>query len=174
MSDHSLDSLVAEHYRFVWRILRGLGLSAPDAEDTAQQVFMIAARKIDSIAPGKARSFLYGTTLRTARNARRSLQRRREVPDEQLDASESMAESPERTAELARARELASELLAELPEKLRRVLLLAEVEQLEIAEIAALEGVPVGTAASRLRLGREQFRKLLSRARDKNPFVGSA
>jgi RNA polymerase sigma-70 factor (ECF subfamily) len=170
MSAQSLESLVTEHYRFVWRVLRGLGLSAPDAEDTAQQVFMIAARKIDAIAPEKARSFLYGTTLHTARNVRRHLQRRREVLDEDLDEASVDAQSPERAAELTRARAFAVELFGQLPEKLRRVLVLSEIEQLEVAAIAALEAVPVGTAASRLRLAREQFRKLLERERHRNPF----
>ena len=51
------------------------------------------------------------------------------------------------------------------------MLVLAEIEQLEVPEIAALEGLPVGTAASRLRVAREQFRVLLEAARDRNPFV---
>jgi RNA polymerase sigma-70 factor, ECF subfamily len=57
-----------------------------------------------------------------------------------------------------------------LPEKARRVLVLAEMEQLEVPEIAVLEGIPVGTAASRLRVARQQFRALLEAARDRNPF----
>jgi len=60
--------------------------------------------------------------------------------------------------------------LDRLPEKHRRVIVLAEIEQLEVPEIAALEGVPVGTAASRLRVAREKFRTLLSAMREQNPF----
>ena len=48
--------------------------------------------------------------------------------------------------------------------------LLAEMEQLEVPEIAVLEGIPVGTAASRLRAARQQFRVLLEAERDRNPF----
>ena len=168
----SIESLVLLHHGFVWRVLRGLGLSRADADDAAQQVFMIAARKLHSIAPESARSFVYGSALRVANNARRGLQRRREVASEEAsDIEESESLGPEHKAELLEARELLAELLAELPEKFRRVLILAEFEQLEVSEIATLEGLPVGTAASRLRFARQHFRALLEAARDRNPFT---
>src|SRR4051812_39414702 len=85
----SIDSLVAQHYGFIWRVLRGLGLSRTDAEDAAQQVFMIAARKLEIIDPDRTRSFVYGAALRVANNARRGLRRRREVlSDETSDEPE--------------------------------------------------------------------------------------
>jgi len=168
----SIDSLVAQHYGFIWRVLRGLGLSRADAEDATQQVFMIAARKLDAIAPDRARSFVYGAALRVANNARRGLRRRREVPDDEvLNEPEPEARSPEKMAELVRARQLLARVLDQLSEKHRRVLVLAELEQLEVPEIAALESIPVGTAASRLRVAREKFRATLLAMRDQNPFV---
>ena len=167
----TIDSLVAQHYGFIWRILRGLGLSPSDAEDAAQQVFMIAARKLDDIDEARARSFVYGTALRVANNARRSLRRRREVlDDEPRDEPEPESRGPEKMAQLVQARELLSRVLKQLPEAQRRLIVLADIEQLEVPEIAALEGVPVGTAASRLRVARERFRSLLSAVRDQSPF----
>jgi RNA polymerase sigma-70 factor (ECF subfamily) len=167
----TIEALVSAHYGFVWRVLRGFGLSRTDAQDATQQVFMIAARKLDSIDPSRARSFVYGAALRVANNARRSLRRRREVPDgDTLDPIEPEERGPQAQSELGRARRLLAEILTQLPEKQRRVLVLAEIEQLEVPEIAALEGVPVGTAASRLRVARQQFRTLLEAARDRNPF----
>jgi RNA polymerase sigma-70 factor (ECF subfamily) len=162
---------VAHHYGFIWRVLRGLGLSRADAEDATQQVFMIAARKLELIVPDHARSFLYGAALRVANNARRGLRRRREVlADETSDEPEPESRSPEKMAQLVQARHLLARVLEQLPEKHRRVIVLAEIEQLEVPEIAALEGVPVGTAASRLRVAREKFRALLGDMRDQNPF----
>jgi RNA polymerase sigma-70 factor, ECF subfamily len=167
----SIDSLVAQHYSFIWRVLRGLGLSRADAEDATQQVFMIAARKLDLIAPETARSFVYGAALRVANNTRRGLRRRREVlGDEGSDEPEPESRGPEKMAELVQARQLLARVLDQLPEKHRRVIVLAEIEQLEVPEIAALEGVPVGTAASRLRAAREKFRVLLATMGDQNPF----
>ncbi len=171
----SIDALVAQHYGFIWRVLRGLGLSRADAEDATQQVFMIAARKLDAIDPNRARSFVYGAALRVANNARRGLRRRREVLDgESFDEPEPESRSPEKMAELVRARQLLSRVLDHLAEKHRRMIVLAEIEQLEVPEIAALEGIPVGTAASRLRVAREKFRAALLAMRDQNPFGGES
>lgn len=169
----ALESLVAQQYSFVWRQLRGFGLSKVDAEDAAQQVFMIAARRLDSITPERTRSFLYGTSLRVANNVRRGLRRRREVSNDEAttDTVEAAEVGPEQSSERAAARTLLQELLAMLPDELRRVLVLAEVEQLEVPEIAALERIPVGTAASRLRRARQQFRELLEAAKHRNPFA---
>jgi RNA polymerase sigma-70 factor (ECF subfamily) len=168
VAEPSIQLLVSRHYGLVWRVLRGLGLSRDDAEDATQQVFLIASRKITSIEPERARSFLYGVALRVARNARRGIARRREVPEDASEARPAEEHGPERAAELNQARALLQEILMEMPEKLRRVLVLAEIEQLQIQEIAALEGIPDGTAASRLRLARERFKKSLSTR--KNPF----
>lgn len=170
--DLSIESLVADHYGFVWRVLRGFGLTPTDAEDATQQVFMIAARKLDSIDPSRARSFVYGAALRVANNARRGLRRRREVPDDEASSwLEPEERGPEALTELGQARTLLGDILNQLSEKHRRVLVLAEIEQLEVPEIATLEGVPIGTAASRLRVARAQFRVLLEAARDRNPFL---
>jgi RNA polymerase sigma-70 factor (ECF subfamily) len=74
---------------------------------------------------------------------------------------------------LAEAWRLLDALLAKLPDKLRRALVLAEIEGLEVAEIAELERIPVGTAASRLRRARERFRSALAKEHSRNPFGGS-
>lgn len=167
----TIESLVAEQHRFVWRVLRGFGLSPADADDAAQRVFMTAARKLSSIDPVRARAFVYGVALREANNARRGLRRRREVSaDSTLDEAEPESRGPEQRAQLVQAQALLLELLQKLPEPLRRVLILAELEQLEVPAIATLEQIPLGTAASRLRLARQRFRECLVAAGDRNPF----
>jgi RNA polymerase sigma-70 factor, ECF subfamily len=166
-----LGQLVGEHFEFVWRLLRRLGLSADESDDSAQQVFMTATRKLDQIVPGSERTFLYGIALRVSANARRTKRRRRERPDERLEAAPDESARPDERAELSRAWQLLDELLDQLPALLRRALVLAEIEQLEVAQIAALESIPVGTAASRLRRARAAFRDLLREADARNPFV---
>jgi len=169
-SESRARALFERHFDFIWRLLRRQGLAAPDADDAAQQVFMIAAQKLDAITEVSERSFLYGTALRVAANTRRGASRRREVAEEALDAREGDAALPDERAELMRAWALLDELLAELPAELARVLALAEIEQVEVPEIAALEGIPVGTAASRLRRARALFRELLAGVQHRNPF----
>jgi RNA polymerase sigma-70 factor, ECF subfamily len=156
-------ALVRAEIDFVWRQLRRLGLSRADADDATQQVFLVASRRRDELVPGKERSFLYGTALRVAANVRRSVQRRREVAPEERPEPPLDAPLPDEVLERRRARALLDELLEQLPAELSRVLVLAEVEQLTVAAIAELEGIPAGTAASRLRRARSVFRELLER-----------
>jgi RNA polymerase sigma-70 factor, ECF subfamily len=165
--------IIEAHLDFIWRLLRRLGLSPADAEDAAQHVFILAESKRELIAPGKERTFLYGTALRVAANARRSLGNRREVSTEFTPPAQSRGLQPDESLELSRARALLDELLAELPEELARVLLLAEMEGHTVPAIAELEQIAVGTAASRLRRARELFRELLVREGHRNPFRGS-
>lgn len=164
------DELVHRHLDFVWRALRRLGLSASDADDASQQVFMIAARQLAQIPPGSERAFLYGTARRIAANARRDRRRRREAPGELADELTAFGALPDERVELERAAALLDDLLDGLPEELRRVLVLAEVEEATVPAIAELEAIPVGTAASRLRRARAAFEKLLARVARRNPF----
>jgi RNA polymerase sigma-70 factor, ECF subfamily len=164
------EALVHTEVDFVWRVLRRVGLSRPDADDAVQQVFLVASRRLPELLPGKERSFLYGTAVRIAANLRRGLRRRRERPEEELPVQSDAAEQPDELLERRRARAFLDELLAQLPEELRRVLVLAEIEQLTLAAIAELEHIPPGTAASRLRRARETFRKLLEAEQQRNPF----
>lgn len=175
----AIETLLNAHFAFIWRVLRRMGLRPADADDATQQVFMIASTKLDRIAPDRERAFLYGIALRVASHARRTQRRRREAPIDQdhLDQVPEPTESasaPDTQLSLRQAWDLLDELLAKLPEKLSRVLVLAEVEQLEVSEIASLEGIPLGTAASRLRLGRARFRTLLTRHAERNPFRGES
>jgi RNA polymerase sigma-70 factor (ECF subfamily) len=165
-------TLVREHLDFIWRLLRRFGLSPADADDAAQQVFLLAEGRLERIVPGKERSFLYGVAVRVAANARRASRNRREVPDGELPPPAAKDAPPDRLLELERARLLLDEILSRLPDDLRRVLVLAEVEEETLASIADLEAIPPGTAASRLRRARALFRELLAAEEHRNPFGG--
>jgi RNA polymerase sigma-70 factor (ECF subfamily) len=166
-----VERVVADHCGFVWRVLRRLGLCSADADDATQEVFVIVSQKLDRVAPDRIRSFLYGTALRVASHARRGQMRRREVLEEPDDPAAPDGQSPEKLTELNRTRALLDRLLEQLPGELRRVLVLADLEQLEVREIAAFERIAVGTAASRLRRARQRFRELLELSESNNPFA---
>jgi RNA polymerase sigma-70 factor (ECF subfamily) len=160
---HNFSVFVRAEFVWVWRLLRRIGLSPADADDATQQVFLVAARRGGDVAGGSARAFLYGTALRVAANARRSLRRRREVPSAAVAEGPAHELLPDELLEQRRARVLLDALLAQMPPDLRRVLVLAEIEQLTVPQIADLEGVALGTAASRLRRARAVFFGLLER-----------
>src|SRR5689334_2033459 len=79
--DERLEAMVRMHFDAVWRSLRRLGVADGSLDDAAQQVFMIAARKLDTIDPAGEKPYLLGIAVRVASDARRSRTRRREVSD---------------------------------------------------------------------------------------------
>ena len=74
--------------------------------------------------------------------------------------------SAEALLDQRQARELLDVALAELPLELRAVFVLAELEEMTLPAIAALIGVPVGTATSRLRRARIHFAAIAARLRE--------
>jgi RNA polymerase sigma-70 factor (ECF subfamily) len=157
-------ALVDNHFSFVWRYLRGLGVPAGEVDDAAQQVFVIASQKVDSIQEGAERSFLVGTSHGVAANARRREVRRREVAEP--STLEMLADDgPNAEANAGRREELAvlDGFLGSLPEDLREIFILFELEGLTMAQIAEDLALPPGTVASRLRRGREEFQEVVKR-----------
>jgi RNA polymerase sigma-70 factor (ECF subfamily) len=159
-----LRALVTDHFDFIWRSLRGLGIPAASAEDEAQRVFLIASQKLEDVVPGSERAFLFSTALGVAANARRALARRREVKDEHhLGNLEDPAPDGERALEMKEQRALLDQVLAAMQDDLRTVFVLFVLEGMPAPEIAELLGIAPGTVASRLRRAREAFHAISKR-----------
>jgi RNA polymerase sigma-70 factor (ECF subfamily) len=167
-----LRGLVGEHFDFVWRSLRRLGVPQGEVDDCAQQVFLVAARKLADIQLGSERAYLFSTSMRVASDARRSRNRRREVADDEAAEPHDPSPDPEEVADQRRARALLDEVLEELPMELRAPFVLFELEEVPTAEIAVMLDVPVGTVASRLRRAREEFHKIIARQKARASFRG--
>jgi RNA polymerase sigma-70 factor, ECF subfamily len=169
-----MERLVREHYAFVWRLLRRLGLGGGDADDAAQQVFLTTQRKLGDVEAERERerAFLYGVALNVGARARRSLGRRREDPIEAAGDRESREPNAEQMLVKREARALLDRILDEMPEDLRVVLVLFELEEFSTPQIAELCQIPVGTAASRLRRAREDFEERVARVEARRRFVG--
>ncbi|WP_434045594.1 MULTISPECIES: RNA polymerase sigma factor [Sorangium] len=158
-------ALVDAYFDFIWRSLRGLGVPAAAADDAAQHVFLIAHQKLGEIAPGRERSFLFGTAMGVAANARRAGARRRErCDDDAMAAAADDAPNPEQLMEMKQARALLDEVLNAMEDDLRVVFVLFELEGVPTEEIAAMLGLARGTVASRLRRAREEFHAIVKRA----------
>jgi RNA polymerase sigma-70 factor (ECF subfamily) len=156
--------IVDDHFDFIWRSLRGLGVPSAAIDDAAQQVFWTASQKLEAILPGCERSFLFATARGMAANARRSQQRNRELYDEEVLALHvDRAPDPEQAASTRQARRVLDQILDGLPEDLRAVFVLYELEGQTTAEIAVLLEAPMGTVASRLRRAREEFQSAARR-----------
>jgi RNA polymerase sigma-70 factor (ECF subfamily) len=159
-----LRRMLDESFDFVWRSLRRFGLSDDRADDAAQQVFIIASRKLDMIRPDSERSFLFGTAMRVASDMRRSAVSRREVAhaDPAADLADTSS-APDELVDQRRARETLDRVLDAMDEDLRAVFVLFELEEMPTAEIATLLAIPPGTVASRLRRAREEFEVQIAR-----------
>jgi RNA polymerase sigma-70 factor (ECF subfamily) len=158
-----LRAIFREHYDFIWRTLRRLGLEAARADDAAQLVFVTASRKLEQIRVGGERGYLFGIALRVASDARRAFARRRERPLEHAGDAADPRPLAEEALDQQRARALLDEALAKLPLELRVVFVLHELEELAMSEIAELVGIPKGTVASRLRRARQEFETIMAR-----------
>ncbi len=159
-----LRTLVEAHYDFVWRTLRYLGLGNDDAQDAAQQVMCVFARRIADVSPGAERPFLFSTARHVVGTWRRTARRRPETPTD-LDQLAASIPSTEELLDRRRAHEVLQQVLQAMPIDLRLVFVLFEIEELTTPAIAALIGVPVGTITSRLRRGREAFQAIVRRMR---------
>jgi len=156
---------VEVHADFVRRSLRRLGVPESLADDARQQVFATYARKVELVHAGAERAFLFSTLSYVAAHVRRSLARRRELPEHDLREVADPSPCPEQIAEQRQACAILDKVLDALPVELRTVLVLFELEELSAPEIAKLTGIPTGTVASRLRRAREELRKAVSRVR---------
>jgi len=159
-----LRAMLDANFDFVWRALCGLGVPASGADDAAQQVFLVASQKLAAIEPGSERAFLAATARGIAANIRRSRALTHEIADEdaimhQMDA----ALDPEQQAAKGQALRALEKLLQGLEEDVRTVFVFFELEGMTTAEISAALGVPMGTVASRLRRGREEFQAAVKR-----------
>jgi RNA polymerase sigma-70 factor, ECF subfamily len=164
--DARVRAMVEGHFDPVWRALKRLGVPEGSVDDAAQQVFLIASRRLDEIEPRGERPYLLGIALRVAADARRALLRRREVPMD--DAFELAAEPGPPLEDLLDEKQalgLLSAHLARLPDEMREAFVLFELEELSAPEVADLLGVPVGTVASRVRRARDSIRQHLGRKR---------
>lgn len=157
-------NLVDTEFAFIWRALRGLGIPAHSVDDAAQHVFWIAVQKLDAIAVGSERAFLFRTALGVSANARRSFARRREVPDEEALAGQlDDVPNAEELLAMKEERAMLDRVLDEMPEDLRIVFVLFVLEGTPTPDIAELLGLPCGTVASRLRRAREAFHVIARR-----------
>jgi len=160
-----------EYFGFVWRSARALGVAPSAVDDAVQEIFVTVHRCLpDFEGRSTVRTWLSGIVLNVVRHHRRTVQRRspHELPGavaEDPETLASRARGPHEDAELAEDTRLLQTLLETLDDDKREVLVLAELEELSVPEIAEGLGLNVNTAYSRLRLAREQFDKALARHR---------
>jgi RNA polymerase sigma-70 factor, ECF subfamily len=154
------EAIYAEHFSFVWRCLRALGVPTPLLDDAAQEVFLGVHRGLATFRGDSAvRTWLYGIVRNVAHKQRRTLARRGTSALETEPVAASMG--PAEQAQDAQAAAFVRHFLVSLDEKKRDVFLLAMLEELSIPEVAQIVGAPLNTIYTRLRSARAEFRAAL-------------
>ncbi|HMJ54275.1 MAG TPA: sigma-70 family RNA polymerase sigma factor [Polyangiaceae bacterium] len=171
----TLADIYRDHFPFVWRMVRRLGVSDAQVEDAVQDVFVVVHRRLpDFEGRSSVRTWLAGIVRRVVRDHRRTNARKpalgraqAELPVEEMSIGQA---SPEENVMTTEAVRMLHELLDRLDDDKREVFILAELEQWSMAEIAEALGVKVNTASSRLRLAREAFEEAAERLRARDAW----
>ena len=135
-----------------------LGGPAIHREDTAHEVFIVVMRRHHTVtSPLKFPSWLFAVCRNITRRHQRRAWLRRWVPGDVPDEADPRSTTRVETSETSR---WVWEILAALPRAQREALVLCDLEEWTREEAAELLGVSVGTLKSRVRIGRERFRRL--------------
>jgi RNA polymerase sigma-70 factor (ECF subfamily) len=155
------DALYAEHFEFVWRSLRRLGVGLADLDDAAQDVFIVfLRRRAEFRGQSSYRTWLFGIASNVAHQYRRKAQRAAQTTPV-TDSQRAPQPSPLEQASSTQALRVIDAFLASLDDDKRAVFILAELEQMSAPEIAEALGVKLNTVYSRLRAARQAFHALL-------------
>jgi RNA polymerase sigma-70 factor, ECF subfamily len=157
----SFDTIYAEHFAFVWRNLRRLGVGESGLRDAAQDVFLVVHRRLpDFEGKSSVRTWLFTILRRVASDHRRRRGRKelRDAEDAEL-VPDARGAGPEDQAVRGESRRLLLALLERLDPEKREVLILADLESMSAPEIASALECNVNTVYSRLRAARQLMRE---------------
>ena len=158
----SLKHTYREHYRFVWRVVRRLGVPDASVDDAVQEVFVVVHRRQNELDwSGSHRGLLYGiarkVAARTRKKATRTAPHLHVVPRDTND--------PQRRIEVEEAAAVVRDALDAMDEDKRMAFLLVDVEGMSVPEVAECHEINVNTAYARLRAARQQIKKAIARHR---------
>jgi RNA polymerase sigma-70 factor, ECF subfamily len=156
----TIEDLVREHARTVFRVAFSLVRNHADAEDVAQETFLRAMKhgRLDKIDNHKA--WLVKIAWRLA------LDRAKRIPPAPLDDVIETLRSSDRPLEDAiddrQRSELVHRLLNTLPADLRDVVILSTVEEMTSADVAIALGIPEGSVRTRMMRARQILKQKLA------------
>lgn len=158
-------TVYAECFDSVWRSILAMGVRPTDAEDVAQEVFLVVHKKLTKFeGRSSVKTWVTGIMLNTVREYRRA-RRNDERAIEVNERLESQLASPEAQAVRRASAAFLGQLLDGLSEEQRVVFALSEVQDMTASEVAEALDVKLNTVYSRLRLARAEVDRQLARLR---------
>jgi RNA polymerase sigma-70 factor, ECF subfamily len=177
-SEEAFAWLIARYHQPIYSLLARTVRNPADAADLTQEVFVKVFRGIRGFhGESSLRTWIYRIALREASNQRRWWKRhqQQEIPMEQemaqRDCGQPMqlkdmlvdpAESPYDAALHEENRARVEQALRQVPEPFRTTLVLRDIEGFVYEEVAAMQGINLGTVKSRLVRGRSCLKALLT------------
>lgn len=169
-------ALFEAHLAYVWTTLRRLGVHERDLEDVAHETFLKVYAELDRFDRTRpAKPWLFAFALRKASDYRKLARHKTALfgDDEPGGATNEADETAARREREA----LVHDALASLDMEKRAVLVLADLDEQTMPDIAAALGIPLNTGYSRLRAARQELatairRKLARRDAPSPPHGG--
>ena len=150
------DTAFRIEFEYVQRTLRRLGTDRSEVDDLAQEVFLVLHRRWSEYDQSRPlRPYLFGIAVRIALANQRK--RSREVAFGNVELCDN-SPGPEEVLSNKETRTLLQTALKRIPLPRRTVLVMHELEQVPVTEVAATLSIPLFTVYSRLRRAREELR----------------
>ena len=151
-------AMFESEFSYVFRSLRRLSVAQTDLEDITHDVFMVVLRHLSDYDPNRPlRPWLFGITFRVALDYRRRARNRLErvgVEDSVADG----APPADEQVSASQTRRQVARALESIDLEHRAVLVMHDIEEHTMPEIAAALGLTASVGYSRLYTAREKFR----------------
>ena len=168
MEAPTVETLVADHSRMVFRIAYSILRNHHDAEDAAQECFLRVWKHKDRLHEvSNAKTWLARVAWTAALDKRRSGHKTVSLNDGEAgtELMELLFDSTPAADEQLEDRQkqlLLQRLISGLPEELGQTLELSTVQELDSAEIAEVMKIPEGSVRTRLFRARKQLKEKLA------------
>lgn len=165
----AFEALIAGQLPLVRRYARAFAASGPDADDLAQDALLKAYRSLRLYRYQSAfATWLYAVVRSSFLDWAKSRAARQRSLEEPIEARASSSPAgdplPDELLAQEEARQRVWEALRRVPLEFRTAIALFDIEGRTYDEVAAVEGVPVGTVKSRLSRGRGHLRRAIEEA----------
>jgi len=158
------EAVYAEHFDFVWRNLRRLGVPESALRDATQEVFLVVYRRLGEFIPrGTLRSWLYSILRRVAMAQKRQYRLQQPAEIQRDPLADDFHPDPETDAIRGQSLRRLLELLNELDDDKREALVSVDLEDMSVPEACVALDVNLNTLYSRLHAARRQIRQRLAR-----------
>jgi RNA polymerase sigma-70 factor, ECF subfamily len=150
-------TIYASEFAYVWKTLRRLGAPPKDVEDLTHDLFVVVHRRLREYDPSRPlRPWLFGIAVRVLSDYRQLFRNNREVLDPIASTPDAIDQAPRQDESMAgsQARTMLMRALDLIHFDRRVVLVMHDLDEVPMPEVASTLDIPLNTAYSRLRLAR--------------------